>query len=74
MPGDGRNIHRGDNAMVPLLICLGIPTALVVTAYWAHKRYNGKIHMVWLDASTADDDAAIEEVERKRIVRLDINR
>jgi hypothetical protein len=46
---------------------------LLVSAYWAHKRRSGKIHLVWGNASTMGDPSLKEEVEDDRIIKLKLN-
>ena len=56
-----------------ILIAITIPLVIVVSAWWAHRRYRGKIHLVWGNASTMGDASLNEEVEDHRIIKLKLN-
>lgn len=58
---------------IAILFSIMIPLLVVVSAYWAHKRRSGKIHLVWGNASTMGDPSLKEEVEDDRIIKLKLN-
>ena len=56
---------------IPLAIVL--PLLIVLLAWWAHKYYAGKIHLVWRENSTVGDDSLNAEIEDSRIIKLKLN-
>lgn len=58
---------------IAILIAIAIPLFVVVSAWWGHKYYRGKIHLVWGNASTMGDASLNEEVEDQRIIKLKLN-
>jgi len=59
---------------IAIIIAITIPLFVVVSAWWAHKRYRGKIHLVWGNGSTMGDASLNEEVENHRITKLNLNK
>jgi hypothetical protein len=56
-----------------ILIAIMIPLFIAVTAWWSHKYYRGKIHLVWGKGSTLGDESLNEEVEDHRIIKLKLS-
>ena len=59
--------------MAIIAIAIVIPLLIVVSAWWAHKHYNGKIHLVWREDATMRDDSLDAEIEDSRIIKLKLN-
>ena len=56
-----------------ILIAIMIPLFIVVTAWWSHTHYRGKIHLVWGKGSTLGDASLNEEVEDHQIIKLKLS-
>jgi hypothetical protein len=56
-----------------ITLAIVIPLLIVLLAWWAHKHYHGKIHLVWREASTMGDDSLDAEIEDSRIIKLKLN-
>lgn len=58
---------------IAITLAIVIPLLIVLSAWWAHKHYGGKIHLVWRENSTMGDDSLNAELEDSRIIKLKLN-
>ena len=58
---------------IVIMLVIVIPLLIVVLAWWAHEHYDGKLHLVWREASTMGDDSLNAEIEDSRIIKLKLN-
>jgi hypothetical protein len=58
---------------IAITLAIVILLLIVLSAWWAHKDYDGKIHLVWREASTMRDDSLDEEIEDSRIIKFKLN-
>jgi len=60
--------------LTAILIAITIPLVVVGSAWWAHRHYRGKIHLVWGNGSTMGESSLNEEIEDHRIIKLNLNK